>query len=330
MEAVLAREVEAPLEVAAAALDLARHQVRRADRVERERLDVGVVDLTASSRPRVAPAHALGVVAAQHAQVALDRVRERELAAGRQLLEDLDRLAARLLGGVVQAERDRRRRQPRQVLAEPEPVVERSCERDRLLSRLERLGVAARQRRLASRSPRGATSRSRSVGGVVAQRAGVLLGRLAVRTDRRGARARPRREAQDGLGVPGRVGVMGEALRSCASAGWACECARTRSRSARSAGRVSARARSPGAPARAGTRAERPTGSASRRRGTRRGGRSRSPASSSRSQISTEPGYDRDRVEQVDARRRSAGSRGRARRRGPSPGRRLPRQPGPR
>ena len=50
------RDVEAALRGSARpALDLAGHEVRRADRVERERLDVGVADLLARARGRACP-----------------------------------------------------------------------------------------------------------------------------------------------------------------------------------------------------------------------------------------------------------------------------------
>src|SRR5688500_17266449 len=139
---MLVGDVEAALQVGAPGLDLAGHQVRGADRVEGKRLSVGIACLHREIETPLAPANALRVVAAQHPKVALRRIRERELAAGRQLLEDLDGLSTPLLGGFVETERDRRPLQPRQVLAQAEPVAERSGERDRALARFESLRVA--------------------------------------------------------------------------------------------------------------------------------------------------------------------------------------------
>ena len=87
---MLVGDVEAALQVGTPGLELAGHQVRGADRVEGERLDVGIACLHREVETPLAPANALRVVAAQHPEVALPRVCECELAAGRQLLEDLD------------------------------------------------------------------------------------------------------------------------------------------------------------------------------------------------------------------------------------------------
>ena len=212
-----AREIEAPLEVAAAALDLAGHQMRRADRVECERLACRRRRCArASSSAALAPANTLGVVAAQHPEVRRNRVREGELSARRQLLEDLDRLAARLLGRVVEADARSSPRQPRARFVARGGAGRRAPGRSRSPPRAPRSTrrsgpVSARLRRVALEQRR---ARSLVGGDVIAERSRVLLRSLAMRADAEARAAAAGAKRSTASPLPAASAWCASALRS--------------------------------------------------------------------------------------------------------------------
>ena len=106
IQAVLDRELEAAMQVLAPAGDLAGHEIRRADPVQRERLHIAVADLMSQLQRLLAPANSLVVVPAQHAKPRAVRIGHGPFPARRELVEDLDGLLIRLLGEVVEPERD--------------------------------------------------------------------------------------------------------------------------------------------------------------------------------------------------------------------------------
>ena len=100
MEAVLARDVEAALEVRRSLVDLARHEVRGADHVQCERLGVGVADIAPRARALACPTRTPSALSRLSIRrYARNAYAKAELLARRQLLEDLDRLSIRVLGG---------------------------------------------------------------------------------------------------------------------------------------------------------------------------------------------------------------------------------------
>ena len=161
-----------------------------------------------------------------------------KLRAGRERLEDVDRLARHRPGLRTAAGTPEYVREGRKRLALSPDVVPLAIEGGRVSKRTD--GVVRLIGEVALvRAPR---EKGRDlVGGQTlgeAERARILLGRLLMRGDRRGIRGRERCELEHGIPVPGGLRVVREARQLAIL--------RPRARSASSAARCSRRARAGG------------------------------------------------------------------------------------
>ena len=260
-----------------------------------------------------APAHRLGPVAIEHAQVGLDAVREARAGPGGSARSTaMARRLAASASGVAAAPGRGRQRSPRgsrlRAARSPRVVVDL----DRLAPGAGRLVEAVHQHALVRVGLQEPRALGRRRGGGEAQGAGVLVGGLAMRAERGGAGGGGGRMGQDRGGVAGALGVVGEARQvgSSPRAAWRARAAPARG--ARAGGAARSPPGPPAAPARGGRRAARPGRGASRgRRIPRRRPPRRPPA---RPAATAPPG--RRRARPRPARR---GRRARGGRRGPAP-----------
>jgi hypothetical protein len=173
----------------------------------------------------LAPGHSICVVAIEHSHERLERVCNPELPARREPFEDLDCGTARLLRLGVQARLDAGRSQSRKVVALPPAVAELTAERDRFATRFNCVGELAGhgclvRGRLEEHDP----LRGRELLPGMAQSPRVLGRGLAMRAEQGCALGRLRREAQNGLRVPGRLGVVRKSREIQRPVLGACEC----------------------------------------------------------------------------------------------------------
>ncbi|HVE29874.1 MAG TPA: hypothetical protein VNC80_07410, partial [Mycobacteriales bacterium] len=137
-------------------------------------------------------------------------VRPRQLRPARERLQQLDRGGRRPLGLRSPLRHPLQPGQPAQPVAHPQALVACAPDRQRLLAGLDRPRTLVGDRAL-PRHPLEQVGAGRGIqAGAGSQRPLVLGGRVRVRADPGGALGRRGREPERRLGVPARLGVVGE------------------------------------------------------------------------------------------------------------------------
>ena len=211
LQPTVERQPQALQQELVAALDVEDVEPRRADVVEGVDLRLAVAEARGEGQRLLAAPHRVHVVGGEHGELREVAEGQPELAPLRQRLQQRDGLLPvgdRVLAAVAEPGEAREPAQPvalGQAVAEGAPQLDLPrARRERLVDPIGHVALVGEGR-----------EEVRALGGLqgvgVAQGAGVEGGGLPVRRQPGSARRRPRRVVQDGLGVPGGVGVVGEA-----------------------------------------------------------------------------------------------------------------------
>jgi hypothetical protein len=210
LEAGVERQLEAALELG----DPCRHlelRLGRAHVVQRVDDDLGLAEALGELQRSLAPGACSRLVAREHAQLRHVAVGHGELAAGLEALEQLDRLPRLVLGRGVVALKPGQAREPAVRVALAAEVAGRTVLVQRLLAGLDGARDVVGQVALVGAALEQVGPAIGRQPCAMAQGAGELGGRLAVGPEHGRTLAGGRGVALHGLGVAGRLGVVGQA-----------------------------------------------------------------------------------------------------------------------